>query len=155
ENARLFETTSRLLAETEQRNSELAAINNIQQSLAAQLDTQAIVELVGQKIAQIFDADVVFIALHDRAAGLIRVPYYFEAGEREYPEPIEPGRGLTSVVVQSRRPLLLDTFEQQRALSVLSDGRPAESWLGVPILVGEDTLGVVSVQNYREHAYGD
>ena len=52
ENARLFDETQRLLNETKQRNSELAVINSIQQGLAAELDFQAIVDLVGDKLRQ-------------------------------------------------------------------------------------------------------
>ncbi|MDP1171887.1 hypothetical protein Q6304_29540, partial [Klebsiella pneumoniae] len=47
ENARLFDETQRLLKETEARNAELAVINEIQQGVAAQLDFDSIVQLVG------------------------------------------------------------------------------------------------------------
>ena len=50
ENARLFDETKRLLAETEQRASELAIINEIGTALAAQLDFKAIVDLVGDRL---------------------------------------------------------------------------------------------------------
>ena len=43
ENARLFDETKRLLGETEQRNAELAVINEIGAALGKQLDFQAIV----------------------------------------------------------------------------------------------------------------
>ncbi len=58
ENARLFDETTRLLAETEQRNAELAVINSVQQALAAELDIQAIYDLVGDQIRDTFDAQV-------------------------------------------------------------------------------------------------
>ena len=54
ENARLFDETQRLLKETEQRNAELAVINSIQQGMAGQLDFQAIVDLVGDKLREVF-----------------------------------------------------------------------------------------------------
>ena len=54
ENARLFDETQRLLTETEQRAAELAIINSVQEGLAAQLDFQAIIDLVGDKIREIF-----------------------------------------------------------------------------------------------------
>ncbi len=53
ENARLFDETTRLLAETQQRTAELEIINSVQQGLAAQLDMQAIYDLVGDKIRDI------------------------------------------------------------------------------------------------------
>ena len=54
ENARLFDETQRLLKETEQRAAELAVINSIQQGMAAELDFQAIVDLVGDKLRELF-----------------------------------------------------------------------------------------------------
>ncbi len=54
ENARLFDETQRLFKESEQRAAELAIINSVQEGLAAQLDFQAIVDLVGDKIREIF-----------------------------------------------------------------------------------------------------
>ena len=55
ENARLFDETKRLLAETDQRAAELAVINEIGAALAKQLDFQAIIELVGERIRTIFE----------------------------------------------------------------------------------------------------
>ena len=54
ENARLFDETQRLLKETEQRAAELAVINSIQEGMAAELDFQAIVDLVGDKLREVF-----------------------------------------------------------------------------------------------------
>ena len=54
ENARLFDETQRLLKETEQRAAELAIINSVQQGIAAELDFQAIVDLVGDKLREVF-----------------------------------------------------------------------------------------------------
>ena len=53
ENARLFDETQRLLKETEQRAAELAVINSIQQGVAAELDFQAIVDLIGDKLREV------------------------------------------------------------------------------------------------------
>ena len=53
ENVRLFEQTRRLLAETEMRAEELTIINSIGEGLVRQLDTAAIVELVGGKASEI------------------------------------------------------------------------------------------------------
>ena len=59
ENARLFE-------ETRQRNAELALINDVQHSLAENLEMHAMYELVGDRLQEIFDAQVVDIGVLDR-----------------------------------------------------------------------------------------
>ena len=57
ENARLFDETQRLLKETEQGAAELAIINSVQEGLASKLDFQAIIELVGEKVRELFKSD--------------------------------------------------------------------------------------------------
>src|SRR4029078_1671028 len=52
-NASLFDETKRLLNETEQRNAELAVINEIGEALAKQLDFQGIIDAVGDRITTI------------------------------------------------------------------------------------------------------
>ena len=76
ENARLFDETQRLLAETNERAAELAIINSVQQSLAEKLDMQSMYELVGEKIHEIFDAQVVDIGLYHFEANLVRYPVH-------------------------------------------------------------------------------
>src|SRR3954462_11434815 len=93
ENARLYEETLRANRELEQqvaertlhleqRNAELTLINSVQQALAAQLDIQAIFDLVGDKIREIFDAQVVDIGIYERSAGLMHSLYWIERGVR-------------------------------------------------------------------------
>ena len=82
ENARLFDETQRLLTETEQRAAELAIINSVQEGLAAQLDFQAIIDLVGDKIREIFGAETCRSHCSTGAATWSTMPYYLEHGER-------------------------------------------------------------------------
>jgi GAF domain-containing protein len=115
ENARLFDETKRLLAETEQRNDELAVVNEIGAALAQQLDFDAIIELVGNRLATMVDSRDMFIGLYDRATNLISFPYEIERGTRVHGDPIELGVGLSSTVLRERRPLRFGTAEEQSA----------------------------------------
>ena len=66
---------ARLVHETRQRNAELALINSVQEALAGELEMQAIYDVVGDKIREIFDAQVVAIATVDETTGLVSFPY--------------------------------------------------------------------------------
>ena len=88
ENVRLFNETRRLLTETEERAAELAVINTVQHALAAEVDTQGIVDIVGDKIREIFGAQTGFIALIDRASNLVHFPYDFINDRRVDGEPL-------------------------------------------------------------------
>ena len=77
---------ARLVHETRQRNAELALINSVQEALAGELELQAIYDAVGDRIRDVFDAQVVDIGIYDEPTGLIHFPYTIERGER-FPTP--------------------------------------------------------------------
>src|ERR1700751_3092597 len=139
---------ARLVDETRQRVSELATVNSVGQALSSQLDLDALIELVGEQVRNTFDADIAYVALHDEAAGRVEFAYYYETGARRPQDPMEYGEGLTSQILRSREPLLLNRKEQYEGQA--SVGTPSRSYLGVPILVGERSIGVISVQSIEE-----
>ena len=156
ENARLFDETKRLLGETEQRNAELAVINEIGEALAKQLDFQSTVDAVGDRIREALHPQDMFIALLEPGGREISFPYVMQAGERRTTTTIPLGKGLTSRVLKSRRPLRLGTLAAQMPLNPAFSPEIAihESWLGVPILAGNRAIGVVNVSDHRPNAYG-
>src|SRR5207342_1662759 len=83
----------------------------------------------------------------------IGFPYFYELGERRYEPPIVYGEGLTSSIIESDEPLLLNTAEDDARPVV---GTPSRSYLGVPVRAGDRPIGVISVQSTREDGrYGD
>ena len=153
ENARLFDETKRLLAETDQRATELAVINEIGAALAQQLDFQAIVDMVGERVGRIFRTRSVQIGSYDEKRGTISFPYAMEEGERYPSADIDLGQGLTSRVIRTRAPLNLATAAEATALGALTFGLTTESWLGVPILAGDRVLGVIVIESLTAHAF--
>ena len=74
---KVVERTAELQAahrDLEHRNSELTIINEIQQGLASKLDFRAIIDLVGDKIREIFDAQCLNVALHDQGSESAQLP---------------------------------------------------------------------------------
>jgi signal transduction histidine kinase/DNA-binding NarL/FixJ family response regulator len=136
---------ARSLQETHQRVSELATVNSISQALGTELDLDALIELVGEQMRRTFKADIVYVALHDRRSNLIHFPY--EYGEKL--ETIRFGEGLTSRILESGQPLLIneDIEGRHTALQTQQIGVQAKSYLGVPIVVGNEAIGVISVQS--------
>jgi signal transduction histidine kinase/DNA-binding response OmpR family regulator len=150
ENARLFDETKRLLTESNERAAELAIINSVQQGLAAELDTQAMYDLVGDKIAEIFDAQVVDIGLYDTATGVVRYPYTVEKGVRFPPETSAMGP-MAREMLRRRGPLLVNDVARWEAETgiqqLVVSGEPAKSALFVPLVVGSESRGHISLQN--------
>ncbi len=157
ENARLFAETKRLLTETDERAAELAIVNEIGEALASELDFQAIIDLVGDRIGQIFTAGMIDIALHDAAAGMLNFPYSVIDGQRVQPAPLPLGEGLTSKILTSRRPLRIGTAEEADELGALwrEDEERTDSYLGVPILAHDRAIGTIALTASGANAYDE
>jgi GAF domain-containing protein/DNA-binding response OmpR family regulator len=157
ENARLFDETQRLFKAEQERVAELRIINSVQQGLASKLDMQAIYDLVGEKIRDIFKVEVMYIAIcNPRDTDQIDFPYYVDRGTVLKAPPLTLGEGLTSRVILDRKPLLVGTLEEQLKLgAVLEADERAATYLGIPIIIGDFVAGVVSVQSYKEDAFND
>src|SRR6266511_3038541 len=149
---------ARAIEETRQRNAELALINSVQEAIAGELEPQAIYDAVGDKIQEVFDAQVAAIATLDETSGLVHYSYIIERGERLQAEPLSPA-GFTKHVLETREPLLLTEnleAEAERYGSHIVAGEMAKSVLFVPLVVGGNATGVISLQNVdREHAFAE
>ena len=161
ENARLFDETNRLLKETEQRTAELGIINSVQEGLASKLDIQAVYDLVGDKIRDVFDTQGISIAYFDRTNNFITHPYYLFKGNRIEQVGYELGKGLSSHIIQTAQPLLINSnsIERFKELGAVytsneTEEDTAKSWLGVPLISGGLVNGTIRLENYeREFAY--
>ncbi len=105
---------------------------------------------IHEVVRGLMPAENFYIALHDRASGLLSFPYFVDTLEPP-PEPAPLGRGFTEYVLRTGRPLLAsgDLVEELAASGEVElVGPPSVDWLGVP-LAGEDgTSGAIVVQSY-------
>ncbi len=157
ENARLFDETNRLLKETEQRTAELAVINGVQEGLAKELDIQGIYDLVGERIRNLFDAQVVVIRTFDHTAKQEQLSYAIEKGERIYSEP-RPFMWANKQLINSKEPLLINHNYEETSKKYgstgVKKGQMPRSALFVPMMLGDVVKGSISLQNIdRENAF--
>ncbi len=143
-----------------QRDAELAIINSVQQGLASRLEVQAIYDLVGDKIRDIFNAQVVMISTYDPQTYTIEHRYAIERGERVYAPGSHPTRGFRTQIVQTRQPVLVSSRVAEQAACLGQPTLPGtitpKTWLGVPMLVGDQVTGILSLQNVeKEFAFTD
>jgi signal transduction histidine kinase len=103
----------------------------------------------------VVDTTLFSIALYDEEKRELHFELNACEGEYQGRATIELGEGLNSWVVENRRSLMLSTLEEERAmgLSSVDDGIPSESWLGVPMMVRDRVIGVISVQSYKRYAF--
>ena len=160
ENSRLFNESQRLLEESTQRGAELEIVNSVQAKLASQLDGDTLYSLVGEKIAGIFDVQVVMIVSYDAEKNICSFPYLMEMGKRLNQEPLPPS-GISGYVLRTHQPVIINanmSNEEERLLgtrsSILGGGEDIKSRMDVPMLVGSQVKGVISLQNVdRENVF--
>ncbi len=110
-------------------------------------------------VSSVMPAENFYITLYDEKQNRLRFPYFKDAVDEPYMGEIEPGDGLTAHVLRTGKSLLCtqavhDELERQGTVKLL--GVPSAIWLGVPLILGGKTIGVMVVQHYTDPvAYGE
>jgi len=136
----------------EQRSVELALINSVQEGLSSKYEMQAIYDLVGDKLRDTFNAQIVMISQYDAHTHRIFHHYAIERGQHlQIPgwSPIDASR---AKVVRTKEPVMINEKEildllAVEKMKVVPGTEIPKTWLGVPLLVGNQASGIVSLQN--------
>ena len=135
----------------EKRLEEISVLSQIAQSMARVMDMKELWPRLHREVGRLLDARNFYVALWHRQENEVEFIYEVEEG-RKLPSSRKPwGQGLTEQVLESGKPLLLKDKERKlkgRPVKVI--GKPALSWLGVPIQLREHTLGMIAVQSYHQ-----
>ncbi len=146
-------------AQAEQRASELELINTIQRGIAASMDLRAIVDLVGDKLREVFHTGDLGIWWWNADERLAHPFYVYEHGVRYEGGPIHIAPGLVyDRILVDREVLVASTRAEMDALGLKPvEGTDASrSAVFVPIVGGDRVLGSVILENYEhEHAFGE
>ncbi len=133
------------------RERAQACAYRVSEAARTVVDLGALFRSLHESLVEVVPARNFYIALHDPAAGTLSFPYF--ADERDpAPGPQALGRGLTEYVLRSGQPLLA-TPEVFRELVARGEVELVASdsvdWLGVPLLVRGEPIGVAVIQTYE------
>ena len=142
--------------EERQRAEKLqASLFQLAQLATADIDEHEFYRRVHAVVGALINAENFFIGLVDKAAGMMTFAYVVDVTDQDYDDrPLE--RGLSEYVMAhgpliAQRQAVCDMAERGD-VALEAVGRLAECWLGVPLTVGEDVIGLVGVQSYAEKA---
>jgi PAS domain S-box-containing protein len=158
ENARLFQ-------ETQTRAEELSVLNEMGRELSTKLDATAIAEVVYRYTSRLMDTSNFYVALYDQKNEEKNYPLVFEEGQRVQLSPSKLGnRGFSDYIIRNKKAVFApnDVLKHMELLGIEfvalnEDDTPSQSWLGVPLMIGDHVLGLISVQSvqkpnlYNEH----
>jgi len=134
-------------------------INSIQQGMAAELEFQAIIELVGDTLREVLRFGDVQIVLWDAPTGTARVLYAYERGVRIQVPPRRPNvDGPMYKALQSNRPVIANNRAEMNAwgLRTIEGTQPSLATAMMPIFSGDRAVGAIILENHeRENAFGE
>jgi signal transduction histidine kinase/sensor domain CHASE-containing protein/DNA-binding response OmpR family regulator/GAF domain-containing protein/HPt (histidine-containing phosphotransfer) domain-containing protein len=144
---------------SENINLTLFAISNAANTAPSLPD---LFQQIHTSLGHILDAGNFYIALYDRDTDTITFPYSVDetiAVRAPIQNAIDKLNSLTAEVVRTGQPILI-TKEQllerlERSPDKTHHGVMAAVWVGVPLKIKGEVIGVMTVQNYHNHKQYD
>ena len=150
ENARLFQ-------ETQSRAEELGVLNDMGRELSTKLEPLGIAEVVYRYTSRLMDTRNFFIALYDEKNQEKNFLLVFEEGRQQQLRPSKLGNGgFSDYIIRNKKAVFApnNVLGHMKSLGIQfvplsTDDTPSQSWLGVPMMIGERVLGLISVQSVQ------
>jgi len=114
-------------------------------------DIQELLHSIQKHLGEIIDTTNFYVALYDKANDTISLPYIIDKEDKFTSFPA--GKTLTGYVIKHKKPLLAnDELREEMTKKGLieSIGSPSKIWLGVPLRIEKQVIGVVAVQSYED-----
>ncbi len=147
---------SSLYYETKRRAEELSTLRSIGLATTSTLNLREQLRLLYENVNQLLRADTFFVGLYDDTRNELRVEYVVEEGWflRPIQVPLDQA-GLSGWVIQNQKSLLLGDLQRAEELPATPQHvtRPARSWLGVPLMLKERIIGLISAQSFQPNAF--
>jgi PAS domain S-box-containing protein len=135
---------------SERKNQLLQEILfNISTAALKQYDIKEIYPIIVQELSKIWDTNNFFIALYDKSTETLSLPFFSDEKDNFYEIPIK--KTITGWVVKNNTSVLLKG-KDLKFLDESGDidlvGTPCKVWMGVPLKVENETIGVMCLQDY-------
>jgi PAS domain S-box-containing protein len=137
---------------TERKNQLLQEIlYNISSSALKQMDIKEIYPTIVQELSKIWDTNNFFIALYDKTSETLSLPFFADEKDNFYEIPTR--KTITGYVIKTNKSVLLKE-DDLRLLEESGDidliGTPCKVWMGVPLKVENNIIGVMCLQDYND-----
>jgi GAF domain-containing protein/CheY-like chemotaxis protein len=140
-----------LYSDIGRKANALQTLNSIGRAISSELNINNLFELIYNQVGQVLDSEDFFIALLEKGHNRIEVKFEVSNGRRRSYVRSLSQDSLVGYVMQTRTPFLVkDNFE--KVYETITGRKPhliVQSWLGVPLILGEQALGAIVLQNTR------
>lgn len=163
-----FERTVKEQAEREAQRREtqeqirrqlerIRALNQINLAITSSLDFNLVLDVLHERVESLRPGTATAVWLLDRQIGELQFIACRNLNEEEWKSYRWGGRGFTTDVLRSRRPLVVTNLQAERRTwnPEFYRRQGLVSFLGVPLLVKGEVLGVLSFYTKTEHEFTD
>ncbi len=138
---------------TRRKRAELIreALFDISEAVYTSTDMFNLYKTIHEVVSKLMPAKNFYISLYDEKNQMLTFPYFVDEFDEPQP-PKKVGRGLTEYVLRIGKPALIDAqtdLDLRLKGEVDLIGEPQALWLGVPLTVGNRTIGVIVIQDYE------
>jgi len=126
-------------------------ISQILQAANTERNLDELFKFIHDSVSELMSVDNFYIALHDKENNMITFPYFIDKYDTDN-SPKSFGNGLTEYVIRKGRAELINkAIDQELASNGETEliGTQSEIWLGVPLKIKGNTIGVLAVQDYE------
>ncbi|OGU49317.1 MAG: hypothetical protein A2080_12680 [Ignavibacteria bacterium GWC2_36_12] len=126
-------------------------ISQILQAANTERNLDELFKFIHDSVSELMSVDNFYIALHDKENNMITFPYFIDKYDTDN-SPKSFGNGLTEYVIRKGRAELINkAIDQELASKGETEliGTQSEIWLGVPLKIKGNTIGVLAVQDYE------
>jgi signal transduction histidine kinase len=136
---------------------QLASLSNVGKTISLRFTTDELLMAIYKACRGAVDTTFFTIALYDESTNELACELDIREEEILPKFRVQLGDGLNSWVVRNGKLLNLGGSEEEAAFGIVAydDGKPTESWLGVPMIARDRVIGSISVQSYRRNAFSD
>lgn len=143
---------ARLSTETTARFEELLTINALSQAISSTLNLDDLIKIVREQVPNVTDADELYLALYSAETGEITFPLAVSSGQTFEIPPRQFGKDEVSYIIRNRHSLSLgaDYFsldELRRSMGIINGEGDVKSYLGVPLIAGDEVFGVLAIRD--------
>ena len=151
---------AKLYSETRVRAEEMSILYEISFAIAADIGLEKTTKAVFQQIKKVIPTDLYFLALFEPTGKIVSYFMYQQNGERIDIEPFHLMQkpSLTRYVIQKRETVFIPDIKAEDA-EVKEDefirvpGFDNRTFLGIPLILRDEVIGVLSVQAAQPDAY--
>lgn len=138
---------------TESKHTEIInrVVFEISKAVITSTSLDDLYAVLHRELSHIIDVRNFYVAIYHPESNSISLPYHVD-NEDKFTS-IPAGKGLTNYVIRSKKPLLATEeiiSELNKTGEIEIIGTPAKVWLGVPMIVNDEVLGVLAVQSYTD-----